>query len=88
VKIENDQGEDGTLSANQPVLVVLCTSENGQITITAIIILNTDTEEAPASEGKVLVCHKPDKKGGHTLSISSSALPAHLAHGDTQGPCP
>jgi len=35
------------------------------------------------------VCHKPDnKKGGNTLSISSSAVPAHLGHGDTLGACP
>jgi hypothetical protein len=32
---------------------------------------------------KVIICHK-----GHTISVSSSAVPAHLAHGDTLGPCP
>ena len=31
---------------------------------------------------KVTICHK-----GHTITISESALPAHLAHGDTVGPC-
>jgi hypothetical protein len=31
---------------------------------------------------KVIICHK-----GHTISVSSSAVPAHLAHGDTLGPC-
>jgi hypothetical protein len=31
---------------------------------------------------KVLICHK-----GHTISVSSSAVPAHLRHGDTVGPC-
>jgi hypothetical protein len=31
---------------------------------------------------KVLVCHK-----GHTISVSPSAVPAHLRHGDTLGPC-
>jgi hypothetical protein len=36
----------------------------------------------------VLICHKPDKKGGHTLSVSSSAVPAHLGHGDKLGACP
>jgi hypothetical protein len=36
---------------------------------------------------KVLVCHKPGKNQ-HTLSISRSALPAHLGHGDKLGPCP
>ena len=31
---------------------------------------------------KVLICHK-----GHTISVSESAVPAHLRHGDTVGPC-
>ena len=31
---------------------------------------------------KVTICHK-----GHTITISKSALPAHLRHGDTVGPC-
>jgi len=90
VKIEADEGGEGTLSADQVVLVVVCSSEDGQIIITHIIILNVIESEQP-SEGegeKVLVCHKPDKKGGHTLSISSSAVPAHLGHGDKLGPCP
>lgn len=30
----------------------------------------------------VIICHK-----GHTISVSSSAVPAHLRHGDTLGPC-
>jgi hypothetical protein len=31
---------------------------------------------------KVTICHK-----GHTITIARSALPAHLRHGDTVGPC-
>jgi len=90
ITIESDSGEAGTLSADQTVLVVLCASDDGTIVITHIIILDTDDDDTPAEgEGeKVLVCHKPDKKGGHTLSISSSAVPAHLGHGDKLGPCP
>jgi uncharacterized protein DUF5666 len=93
IKIEDDQGGEGTLSPNQAVLVVVCPSGEGQIVIIQIIIINTgdsnDEGEVPGGGegGKVLVCHKPDKKGGHTLSISSSAVPAHLGHGDTLGPC-
>src|SRR5215211_7558063 len=74
VKIENDQGDEETLGVNQVVLVVVCSSENGQIIITHIIILNISEGEVPSGEEgeKVLICHKPDKKGGHTLSISAS----------------
>ena len=88
----DDDGEiDGVvLSANQVVLAVLCVSDNGQIVIVQIIVLNGDVDDGNSSGNgeKVLVCHKPDKKGGHTLSISSSAVPAHLGHGDTLGACP
>ena len=88
VTIENEDGTPGTLAADQKVLVVVCATEDGQFAITKIILLQTDDEDTQAGGGKVLVCHKPDKKGGHTLSIAAAALPAHLAHGDRQGACP
>jgi hypothetical protein len=89
VKIEKDGGGEGTLRENQNVLAVVCASEDEQIMITHIIILNGDGVNPPAGGGgeKVLICHKPDKKGGHTLSVSSSAVPAHLGHGDKLGAC-
>ncbi len=37
--------------------------------------------------GKVTICHKPSFDGGQTLIIASSAVAAHLAHGDYLGPC-
>jgi hypothetical protein len=85
---ENDESEGvdlSTIKPGQQVLVVVC-SENGQLVITRITLLN-DEKEAEGGE-KVLVCHKPDKKGGHTISIASPAVPAHLAHGDKLGACP
>jgi len=88
VDIENEEGGEGTLSANQHVLVVVCTSEDGQVVITKIIIVKPEEDSEPTNGKKVLICHKPDKKGGHTLSIAEPAVPAHLAHGDKLGPCP
>jgi hypothetical protein len=97
VQIEDEaggEGDQGSLSPNQTVLLVICPSGEGQIVIVQIIIVNVgdddDNGEVPGGEegGKVLVCHKPNKKGGHTLSISQSAVPAHLGHGDKLGPCP
>jgi hypothetical protein len=38
--------------------------------------------------GKVTICHRADDKKTVTITISQSALPAHLKHGDTIGPCP
>ena len=56
---------------------------------------STGTESTTSSvttqqaTGKVLVCHRTHskKKPLHTLSVSMSALPAHLRHGDTEGAC-
>lgn len=96
VKIENEggheQGGNLVLSPNQNVLVVLCPSDDHQIVITQIIVIviNLPDEEGNEPSGggeKVLVCHKP-KKNAHTLSLPPSAVPAHLGHGDTLGPCP
>lgn len=41
------------------------------------------------AKGKVEVCHVPPGNPGaaKTLSIGAPALDAHLAHGDTEGPC-
>ena len=40
--------------------------------------------------GKVTICHHTGSKKNpyHTITVSSNAVPAHLRHGDTMGPCP
>ena len=90
VKIEDDQGVEATLSSDQGILAVVCSSEAGQIRITHIIILGASESETSLDEegDKVLICHKPDKNGGHTLRVASAAVSAHLAHGDKMGACP
>lgn len=83
------EGDVEVLSTNQAFLAVVCPSEDGQIIIVQILVSDTVDEGSPSEgEEKVLVCHKPDKKGGHTISIASPAVPAHLGHGDTLGACP
>lgn len=39
---------------------------------------------------KVTICHRPpgNPDNAHTISVGAPAVPAHLAHGDTLGPCP
>ena len=94
---ENNPGSSvsgDTLAEGQVVMAVICASSNGAFVIVHITILDSDgngnsNNGDTSSDGeKVLVCHKPNNKGGHTLSISKSAVPAHLAHGDTLGACP
>jgi len=52
-----------------------CMTEDGTI------FVNDDDDDDDLD--KVLVCHK----NGKTLSIGADAQSAHLAHGDTEGPC-
>ncbi|HKI53779.1 MAG TPA: DUF5666 domain-containing protein [Anaerolineales bacterium] len=96
---EDNQGEDEgnentnveiTLEAGQVVQAVVCISDDGQLIIVQIILLDNDevANDGAGNGEKVLICHKPDKKGGHTLSVASPAVPAHLAHGDKLGACP
>jgi len=39
------------------------------------------------SQDKVVICHKPGTPAEHTLTVAQPAVAAHLAHGDTLGPC-
>jgi hypothetical protein len=57
----------------------------------ADVAFDTDAARAARAPGspvgppkKIIICHK----GKNTISVSENALPAHLAHGDTLGPCP
>src|SRR5207244_11474225 len=37
----------------------------------------------------IVICHRPpgNEDNPQTITVDSAALPAHLAHGDTPGPC-
>src|SRR5215207_587304 len=41
-----------------------------------------------APKGKVTLCHKPGTPDQAEITVSENAVPAHLAHGDTEGTCP
>lgn len=72
----------------QNTLIFIADDANTTLTFTS----NGDTFYGPTldnvsveeySDKKIDVCHK-DKK---TINISVNAVPAHIAHGDTLGPC-
>jgi hypothetical protein len=48
------------------------------------------TDPPSGEHHKVAVCHKPpgNPSNKHTIFIDASAVPAHLAHGDSLGFCP
>jgi hypothetical protein len=60
----------------------------GHLAISALFgIGGTPAFAEAASDGygqqKVTLCHR-----GHTITVAAPAVPAHLKHGDTLGPCP
>jgi len=52
----------------------------------AVASVPENGDEDP-DDGKVTICHKPGTPAEKTLSVPPSAVPGHLGHGDTLGPC-
>jgi hypothetical protein len=48
-----------------------------------------DGETGGSQEGEddLTICHKPGTAAEQTLTVTASALGAHIGHGDTTGPC-
>jgi hypothetical protein len=59
------------------------------LTATVLGVIGAVAMVVPASGGqeKVTICHKPGTPDEATLSVGAPSVPAHLAHGDTLGPC-
>ena len=56
----------------------------GRMVLAHEIKLQRDDDDVDNPDPRVTICHK----GKNTLTISQSAVPAHLAHGDSLGACP
>jgi hypothetical protein len=87
---------EGKIQVGSVILMQVCVDDDGNIEIVRITVIYqpepaitpTPPPPPPPDEGgKVTICHKPNGKNPHTITISRSALPAHQAHGDTIGPC-
>ncbi|HYZ93905.1 MAG TPA: hypothetical protein VFA34_16150 [Actinomycetota bacterium] len=52
--------------------------------------LKSKPRQGTGYAGKVTICHHTGSKKHpfHTITVSANAVPAHLRHGDTLGPCP
>ena len=90
IMLGDGEGDSLVIEPGDVVRAIVCVSDDGQIVIVQIIILNTDDEDNGDGNGneKVLVCHNASKNNPHTINIAQPAVDAHLAHGDTLGPCP
>lgn len=62
-------------------ILILATLMIGLFSLTAL----KTVDDGP----KITICHIPpgNPENAHSITISINALPAHLAHGDTQGAC-
>lgn len=79
----------GQFAPDTPATVRICFSSTLIVQIISITVITV--EPAPPDESnsdRVLICHKPGKKGGgKTMLLPRSALAGHLGHGDTLGAC-
>ncbi len=89
----------GDLKEASLVRYEFCVDKDGVGKVWRIIVVYQDQyqyqleEPSPATEtegGKAVVCHAPPGKpeNRHTIEVGQSAVSAHMAHGDTLGPCP
>lgn len=53
-----------------------------EINVNVTVNTGDDEENYEDPEEKVTICHE-----GNTIEVNESAVPAHLAHGDTLGAC-
>lgn len=86
---DSEEGDGEIIQPGQTILAVVCIDEDGRLVVVQFVLLDTDDDGLGAGSGeKVLVCHNASRNNPHTISIAEPAVPAHLAHGDTLGPCP
>jgi hypothetical protein len=77
----------GDLKEASVVRYQLCMDEKGQGKIGRITVVYQLDKLPP---GKAVICHYPPGNPGnrHTIEVGQPAVSAHMAHGDTLGPCP
>ncbi|OIO70440.1 MAG: hypothetical protein COW19_00290 [Zetaproteobacteria bacterium CG12_big_fil_rev_8_21_14_0_65_55_1124] len=73
-----------TVSGNPGSSTLVCVSRTSVLTT-----LGLDSASASGRSSKATICHIPPGNPGnqHTISVSQSAVSAHMAHGDVMGAC-
>ena len=85
---------EGDLKEASLVRYQFCVDKHGDGKIGHVNVVYQLEELPPApssgKSGKVVICHAPPGNPGnaHTIEVGQPAESAHMAHGDTQGPCP
>ncbi|MBN1641761.1 MAG: FecR domain-containing protein [Anaerolineae bacterium] len=95
---------EGKLQPGAVVVLSVCVDSSGQASVVSITVVHRvdpDTLEVspgdvgapppsvpPDKQERVLLCHKPGTPAQEELLVAPEAVPGHLAHGDTLGPCP
>lgn len=54
---------------------------------TLLALVGGGVQLAQAAQEKVTICHKPGTPAEKTMQVAGPAVSAHIAHGDTMGPC-
>jgi len=76
-------------SAVTSLVVGSSKADTGDNAITTNTAGNQVSSARNQYQEKVVLCHHPPSpKNPHTVSVPANAVPDHLAHGDTLGPCP
>ena len=57
------------------------------VVMTCLLSPASPAPAEPPGHDKVVICHKPGTPEAKTMPMTKPALPAHLRHGDTLGPC-
>ncbi len=75
---------DRVVNANVPVVI----SDDITNQVTEVISAGSGGEEEEGG-GQCTICHRPPGNSSNesTLTVGCPAVPAHLAHGDSEGGC-